>query len=429
MKPHEKWLFISMSLIILTILVHHTYQDKIQPLEGFGNVNPPPPPPPKIDMDYLPEQEPFGMYRTADDPVHCTFVPDDPRCSHTTSAAASYQEGFVEGLQGLDPNRPKTKGEDFNVFLDVLLQMLWFIVYVLVMLPEHILVFIEGLIWLWLAWLDVIIGSILQLALDFYDLGVFFADITKCGMDKNENIATCMLWYVLEFIIYLGVMLFAWLPIVLIRIFSFGQVDINPIYLFFFGVKGFRDVDGGVIRKDGFLANISHMCYSWTGYEFMHFPDNILHMCYACDFVGDLMNLIYDVTIGTLRIFEYPVRDIANAAPLFWHASYIDALLGSSEIPPLGGGLENYKPPPVPPRLANLGGESTNGDEVHGGYANDMSSLTKAPPTNPPEGAGYVAHCVDNAGSDCLQCEPGYHLIGQVPHRKCSVGAAASNQG
>ena len=423
-----------MSLIILTILVHHTYQDKLS--EGFDNFGrrvppshpppPPPPPPPKIDMDYLPEQEPFGMYRKPEEPK-CQFVPDDSRCSKTTSAPASYQEGFVEGLEGLSPSRPGAGGGGFSPFLEVLLQMLWFIVYVLVMLPEHILAFIEGMIWVWLAWFDLIIGAILQLALDFYDLGVFFADITKCGMDKNENIGTCMLWYVFEFIIYLGVMLFAWLPIVIIRIFTFGQVDVNPMYLFFFGVKGFRDVDGGIIRKDGFLANISHMCYSWTGYEFMHFPDSILNMCYACDFVGDLMNLIYDVTIGTLRIFEYPVKDIANAVPLFWHASYIDALLGSSEIPPLGGGLENYKPPPIPPRLANLGGESTNSKDVHGGYSNVLNATTS--PTVPPGGAGHVAHCVDNAGTDCLQCDTGYHLTGQIPHRKCSIGAAASNQG
>lgn len=418
-----------MSLIILTILVHHTYQDNTERLEGFGSHSPPPPPPPKIDMDYLPEQEPFGMYRKVDETeANCKFVPDDPRCSKTTSAPASYQEGFVEGLEGLSPSLPG--GDDFSGFLKVLLQMLWFIVYVLVMLPEHILVFIEGIIWMWLAWLDLIIGAILQLALDFYDLGVFFADITKCGMDKNENIGTCMLWYILEFIIYLCVLLFAWLPIVIVRIFSFNYVDVNPMYLYFFGVKGFRDVDGGTIKKDGFLANISHICYSWTGYEFMHFPDGILNMCYACDFVGDLMNLIYDVTIGTLRIFEYPMRDIANAVPLFWHASYFDALLtGSGEIPPLGGGLENYKPPPVPPRLANLGNEDTNSKDVHGGYSNISTAMTKTPPTIPPGGSGNVPHCIDNAGGDCLQCETGYHLTGQVPHRKCSIGAVASNQG
>lgn len=416
-----------MSLIILTILVHHTYQDKTDDaLEGFGS---PPPPPPKIDMDYLPEQEPFGMYRKKDETeANCQFVPDDPRCSKTTSSPASFQEGFVEGLQGLSPSMPGGGG-DMNAFLKVFLSMLWFIVYVLVMLPEHILVFIEGIIWLWLAWLDLVIGAILQLALDFYDLGVFFADITKCGMDKNENIGTCMLWYVLEFIIYLCVLLFAWLPIEIIRIFTFNYVDVNPIYLQFFGVKGFRDIDGGLIKKDGVLAKISHVCYKWTGYEFMHFPDSILDMCYACDFVGDLMNLIYDVTIGTLRIFEYPLRDISYAVPLFWHASYFDAMLtGSAEIPPLGGGLENYKPPPIPPRLADPEGNKTNSKDVHGGYSKASNAMTKTP-TIAPGGAGNVLHCVDNAGGDCLQCESGFHLTGKVPHRKCSLGAYVGNQG
>jgi len=359
MKPLEKGLGIGFALVILTILVYHVFRDRDQKKEqeaaavaAATAVTPPPPP---TKMDYLPVQENFAMFRSKSDEDDCHFLPDAPRCkmaAHAApygSAAAAGQEGFTEGMASLG---------DFSGFLNILLEMLWLIVYILITLPEHILAFAEGSIWLILAGLDIFIEIIYDLSLTFYDLIILFSDITRCGLTWSENLPTCLLWYLLDVFIYLLVMVFIWLPIMIIRIFTFGTVDVNPMYLFLFGVKGYPDVDQGYIKEDGILAKMSHMCYRYTGYEFIHFPDFILNKCYSCDIVGDLLNLFSDVTTGVLRVMEYFYRDVGHAIPLFWHASYLDMLFnppGPGQFPPgppLGGGLEKYQPPPVPPRLA-----------------------------------------------------------------------------
>lgn len=356
--PVEKGLGIAFSLIILTILVYHGYNYRPPPPP---DKTPSPPPPPKTAMDYLPVQENFAMFRKKNPDDDCHFVPDAPQCKAAsyTDAYATHDGPTVEGM---------SNSGSLNLFVKILLQMLWIFIYILITLPEHILFFVEGVIWIWLAILDEFIMALFTLAIGLYDLGVMFVDITKCGLTWSQNLPTCLLWYLIDLVIYILVMIFVWLPILVIRVCTFGKFDPNPFYVKLFGVKGYPDVDQGYIQEDGILAHFSHICYRYTGYEFMHFPDFILQKCYSCDLVGDFMNFVSDIAFAGLRTMQYTFRDIGYAIPLFWHASYMDMLFSPPEvgkfppIPPISGNLEKYRPPPVPPRLAG----AKPSTDVHG---------------------------------------------------------------
>jgi hypothetical protein len=311
-------------LIIITILVYSWFKDGDDSETSFI------PEPPSTSLEPIPFTEGFGNEEEEDEEEEddCTYSPYESHCT-TSKYAATYtglyesknvQEGFQEGMVQLS---------DFMKFLDFIFDMIEDMIYLVLTLPEHILSFAYGFYYIMLAGADLFINFIEELAQTFEDIGTLLSDIFRCGFNVWNNILWCMFWYAIEFIIYMFVWLFVWLPIELARIITFGKLDLNPLYLFIFGVKGFKDIGGGKIAKDGIFAKISHVCYKITGYEFMHFPDKVIRTCYGCDFVGDIMNLFYDFTIGVLRMFETPMKDVAKSAPYFWHALYMDSIFGS----------------------------------------------------------------------------------------------------
>ena len=337
----EKCFSLFFLLIILTILIYHIFhKPDTEKEEGFDAI----PPPKKTNMEYIPVQESFGMLREKEDV--CSYHPNDPKCK-VSQYAANYQEKTQEGFDSAGA----FAGGDFAKFLEVFFEMIGFIIYILVTLPDHIIALVEGIVWVFLAGLDLMIGGMELFALQVQDWGMLVADLFTCGLTMQDNLTVCMLFWFLDFAIYAIVVLFAWVPIMLVRLLTLNQIDLNPMYLLFFGVIGYRNLDGGRVQEDGFLAQLSHWCYGNFGFEFMHFPDYVLQKCYLCDIVGDFMNLLYDYTIGIVRIFEKPINDLTKTMPYLWHGTYLDMMFGKSEYPPMDGGFASYLPPMPDPRL------------------------------------------------------------------------------
>jgi hypothetical protein len=344
----KKCISIFCLLTILTILVCQIFQNMdvtmkeagYPPNEGFVQVGKMPLPPRKTNMDYIPVQENVGMLREKEDV--CSYEPNLPECSTKWNI---FRENVVEGMEG------GGLFGGFGAFIAVLFEMLGFIIYILVTLPDHIIAFVEGFVWLILAGVDLFIAGFELFALQLQDIGILIADLFTCGMTMQDNLPMCTIFWFLDFAIYVIVLLFAWVPIALVRLLTLNKLNLNPMYLTFFGVKGYRDIDGGRVEKDGFLAKLSHWFYKSFGFEFMHFPDYVLKKCYTCDIVGDFMNIAYDFTIGFIRIFEYPIQDLAKSMPYFWHGTYMDMLMGQNKLPPMDGGFGSYMVPMPDKRL------------------------------------------------------------------------------
>ena len=342
----EKYVSLFFLLIILTILVYNIFHNMDhEKKEGFEP--PPPPPPSKSKMEYIPVQESFGMFREKED--ICSYSPNDPKCS-VSQYAANYRDKNEKNQEGFD-SAGALGGGDFAQFLEVFFEMIGFIIYILTTLPDHIIAFVEGVVWVFLAGLDLMIGGLELFALQVQDWGILVADLFTCGLTMQDNLTVCVLFWFLDLAIFAIVVLFAWAPIMIIRLLTLHKINLNPMYLSFFGVKGYRNIDGGRVQKDGHLAKLSHWFYRAFGYEFIHFPDYVLKKCYLCDIVGDFMNLLYDYTIGVIRIFEKPVDDLTKTLPYFWHGTYLDMMFGKSDYPPMDGGFASYLPPMPDPRL------------------------------------------------------------------------------
>lgn len=370
MTATKKGLTLGYLLVIITILIFYVFHE--HPAHAPGRTaDDVTPPPPKTHLDYIPIQENFNLFQRESDLDTCMFVPEEPRCK-VLQGATPLSAPLQEGMSGGD-------GDGVSTFVSVLLRLVWFAVYFVLMLPEHILTFAEAMIWIFLTMLDQFIASLFQMALIFKDWIELFSDISKCGMTWKKNLPTCLLWYIFDMIIYVLVMIFVWIPILLVRIFSFGYADVKPYYNDMFGVKNYPDVDGGYIEADGFVAELSHSCYAMTGYEFMHFPDKILNTCYSCDIIGDVLFLFSDMATSWLIIYQYIFRDVGQIIPLLWHTFYLDAIFNPPEVgafpyyQPVGGNLDKYKPPKVPKRLQEKLGTHTRNKVEHG----DMSDLNE----------------------------------------------------
>ena len=330
---------------LMTSASGSTMKESNEPPESFYqgvSHNPFMLPPRKTNMDYIPVQENVGMLREKEDV--CSYEPNHPQCSTKWNM---FRENVVEGMD----DGGGFGGADFGKFIEVFFEMIGFIIYILVTLPDHIIAFVEGFVWLILAGVDLFIAGFELFALQLQDMGILIADLFTCGMTMQENLPMCTIFWFLDFAIFVIVLLFAWVPITLVRLLTLHKLNLNPMYLTFFGVKGYRDIDGGRVQKDGFLAKLSHWFYKSFGFEFMHFPDYILKKCYTCDIVGDFMNIAYDFTVGFIRIFEYPIQDLAKSMPYFWHGTYLDMMMGQNKLPPMDGGFGSYMVPMPDPRL------------------------------------------------------------------------------
>jgi hypothetical protein len=101
----------------------------------------------------------------------------------------------------------------------------------------------------------------------------WFLKYIVCAIGKFTSIPNCFLWYVMEIagkIIYLPFRLtFAILDMILE---SFG-----------FNIK----IQDMVDQMWWFLDDIDHMMYdSGSGFHIVHYPDEIIDICYSCD-IGD----------------------------------------------------------------------------------------------------------------------------------------------
>jgi hypothetical protein len=306
-------------LIVLTMVVYYIFQD-LYPPTVVPSRPPVPPPPPPTTLTPLPTPEP-------EPPT--TYVPLYTRSSLARNAL--HLDGATPDPN--DPRFPFQEGfgfEDFFSILGDLFKLALVGIYILVTFPAHIIEFGKGFLQLGVGVIHLFEGFIEQLIKIFDDSAALLGDITRCGLTWAKNLRICALWYIVDMALYALIAIFFWVPIYIIRILTFGKVDLNPLYLSIFGCSDanpahkMRDIDGKICHKDGIMEKVDQGLHKRTGLHFMHFPDEVLTSCYGCDVVGDTMTLLYDSTFGLLTILEQPIEDVWDAGKHFWKAFYLD---------------------------------------------------------------------------------------------------------
>lgn len=317
------------AIIALTIIVYYTFVE--YSVTHLRETIPPPPPKthlepiqPKTKEELAIEEEEKNAFQPSVSkcsifaPEHClyeAFVRDE---------SENNQEGFQEGF-GLD---------DFMGILDGLFKLAINAIWMITTIPEHMIAFGEGFIQLGVGVIHLFENIIHEVMTTLEDFGKFMIDVARCGFTWAKNLRTCILWYILETIIYTLIAVFIWIPIYIVRLLTFGKVDLNHIYLMIMGVSDrnrnyrMRDIDGKIVKKDGLMEKLDQMLHKLSGLHFMHFPDNVIKNCYACEILEDIFNLAYDFTFGILNMFMGPMKDIFDAGKHFWHAFYLDMFFG-----------------------------------------------------------------------------------------------------
>jgi hypothetical protein len=300
----------------------------------------PPPPPPPLSVD-----KPDPRSKWLDDTV-TTFLPNDtPQTSlpffelnggksnmdETTEndqedgSGEEDQEVIIEGFTALS---------DFFQFLGFLLEVVIAMICIAGTIVVHIVYALIGAFYIIEAFFFFVIGFIENLFKTFSDFNQVMNDISRCGMTWNQNLQYCAVWYILDVIGYLAIMIFVWLPTAIVRILTLGKVDLNNLFISVIGVKGsgYRDTNGNVINRDGILAIISKKFKPIIGFDPLHFPPKVMEKCYSCNIIQDFFQVIYDLTIGFMNILQTPMEKVGQAIPWYWKAYYIDAFLGKGSF-------------------------------------------------------------------------------------------------
>ena len=181
---------------LMTSASGSTMKESNEPPESFYqgvSHNPFMLPPRKTNMDYIPVQENVGMLREKEDV--CSYEPNHPQCSTKWNM---FRENVVEGMD----DGGGFGGADFGKFIEVFFEMIGFIIYILVTLPDHIIAFVEGFVWLILAGVDLFIAGFELFALQLQDMGILIADLFTCGMTMQENLPICTIFWFLDFAIF-----------------------------------------------------------------------------------------------------------------------------------------------------------------------------------------------------------------------------------
>jgi hypothetical protein len=310
-------------LIIITILVIEVGKYLDRPVECS-----PSPPPPKTSLQ--PVEVEIQEEPTKETSYTSLYSRSSiARTAHLLDGSWSSDYERWKGLE--DGDFQEGFGiEDFFKILGDLFKLALNAIFIMVTFPDHILAFAEGFIKLGIGVIHLFEGFITQLMTIFQDTMKLVGDIAKCGMTWMGNLRTCFLWYCLEMFVYVAVILLFWIPIYILRVLTFNRVDLNPLFLRFFGCSDanpyhrMRDIDGRICKQDGFFEKLDQKVHKKLKFHFMHFPDSVCETCYGCNIIGDAGSLFYDSTLGLLEIMIQPIEDVFDAGKLFWHALYLD---------------------------------------------------------------------------------------------------------
>ena len=219
---------------------------------------------------------------------------------------------------------------DFFQILGDIFKLALNAIFLMITFPDHILSFGYGFIKLSIGVIHLFEGVITQLMAIFKDSMQLVSDIANCNLTWMGNLRICFLWYCLEMFVYVAIILLFWIPIYILRVLTFNRVDLNPLFLRFFGCSDtnpyyrMRDLDGNICKQDGFFEKLDQKVNAQFKFHFMHFPDSVCQTCYSCNIVGDIGSLAYDLTLGLLEVIIQPMEDVYDAGKYFWHAFYLD---------------------------------------------------------------------------------------------------------
>ena len=315
------------AIIALTIIVYYTFVE----YSVSHRREPIPPPPPKTNLEPIRPKTKEEL-EIEEEEKNTAYNPSVSKCSIFAPEQCLY-EAFVRD------DEPENLQEGFGIdnffgILEGLFKLATNAIWMVTTIPEHMMAFGEGFLQLGIGVIHLFENIIQEVMTTLEDFGKFVVDIARCGFTWVQNLRICILWYILETIIYTLVAIFIWIPIYIVRILTFGKVDLNHIYLMIMGVSDrnknyrMRDIDGKIVKKDGIMEKLDQMIHKVSGLHFMHFPDNVIKNCYACEIVEDVFNLAYDFTFGILNMFMGPMKDIFDAGKHFWHAFYLDMFFG-----------------------------------------------------------------------------------------------------
>lgn len=380
-KFQSKFLLSIFALVILTIIVYKYFDEYSSKITEYVDPNHPKPPKSKFDpMDWgfewenpiraddgsLQEDDPMfpidtngiegfqnqekpkltplqemrervHKFRTdqskwLDDTI-TTFLPND---TFTSFKFASVYED--ENIKPNTEDEPTVEGfvelMDFFQFLEFLFELILAMICFVISLPFHIFYFIVALYYFIEAFFIFIINFLVNIFKTFRDFNQMMHDISKCGMTWSKNLKFCGLWYLIEIVGYIAMLLFVWLPVTIVRILTFGKIDLNNFFISIIGVKGsgYRDTNGRLIQRDGILAIISKKFKKIIGFDPMHFPPNVMEKCYSCNIISDFFTVIYDLTVGFLNTLQRPMESVGKGFPWIWKALYLDAFVGKGSF-------------------------------------------------------------------------------------------------
>lgn len=311
-------------LIIITFLVIEVSKLWEQE-EGFQI----PPPPDKTNLKPIDEPDPPSKATTDPSPLYSRSA--IARAAQLLDGSWSSDYDKYENYDGDDDDLLEGFGiNDFFQILGEIFKLVLHAIYVMITFPDHIIAFGLGFIQLGIGVVHLFHNVILQIMAVFKDTMRIIGDIKKCGLTWMQNLRPCFMWYIVEMALYVAVVLLFWIPIYILRLITFHRVDLNPLYLRFFGCSDanpyhrMRDLDGRTCKQDGFFEKLDQKIHKRFKIHFMHFPDSVCQTCYGCNVVGDIGTLMYDLTLGFLETIIQPMEEVFDSGKYFWHAFYLD---------------------------------------------------------------------------------------------------------
>ena len=219
---------------------------------------------------------------------------------------------------------------DFFQFLEFLFEVVIAMICISLTLPIHIFEYAIGIVHFTIAFFWFLVNLIGNIFTTFSDFNQMMNDISRCGMTMNKNLPYCAVWYIIDLIGYLAIMIFVWLPTAIVRILTFGKLDLNNMFISIMGVSGsgYRDTNGNPINRDGILAIISKKFVPFLGFDPLHFPPSVMQKCYSCNIMQDLFQVLYDMTVGFINTTQKPMEFAGEGLPWLWRAFYLDAFMG-----------------------------------------------------------------------------------------------------
>lgn len=131
--------------------------------------------------------------------------------------------------------------------------------------------------------------------LGFNDFFNVVGILGQCGIKSLKNFRSCIMWYILDWIGTTLYAVFVELPVFVIK--KFSGIDLQPY------------VDMIIC----FIKEIDAVCFEYTCYHFIHFPDWVIEDCYSCKFEESVAKLSLDWNETIPNLLNEPKRKFKSA--------------------------------------------------------------------------------------------------------------------